>query len=443
LQQTGFKISTLIHDLYNLFSLEAQDKKIRLVLPVIDQQHEPSYLGDVIRIGQVLINLVGNAVKFTTEGQVSVTWQEETLDAERIRLTFTVSDTGPGISKADQEAIFESFSQGRDTPPDVGTGLGLSISRRLAEILDGHLRVESERGKGSQFEFSAVVHYLGAQVNDVVASPEPEGEKQAPEVTAPSPGMSILLVEDNKINQELALNMLEKAGHQVTLADNGTIALECLEQQSFDLVLMDIRMPVMDGLEAIRHIRANELTRRQVVIALSAGALDDEVSEAIAAGFDHYLTKPVDFNALDTLLADIRGTTATHELPVTSGPVEFRGIRFDRAINNHDGDVPFVVTLTSDFISYYADADTEVKALLERQDQEGAERLMHNIAGIAGAFGADRLMASARTIEQVLRNDGEPTSDQFETLTKEHSNFLTAIEEFQQSQRDGMQESVR
>ncbi len=424
LQESDFHLSTIFLDLENLFGLEASNKGIKLVLPVIDEDTERTYVGDPIRIGQVLINLVGNAMKFTDEGKITVSWEGKQLDDEKAKLTFTVKDDGRGIEPAKLESIFESFSQVDVTPSETGTGLGLTISRRLAEMMGGELNANSKPGFGSTFYFTAVV--------DVVERRTKVRETSEPGDVSVLAGREILLVEDNEINQKLAMRMLARLELDVTLAEHGREALDILETRSFPVVLMDIRMPVMDGIETIKHIRANSEWDNMKVVALSAGVLNTEVEEALASGFDHYLPKPIDFKELSGLLTDIMPVAVSTD---TETDYVINGVNFGKAIDNHGGDMDFLLTLTQDFVDIYGNSDKEFKRLFAEQETEKAERLAHNLAGICGTFGADNLMDVSRQLEHQIQ---ATTLADEETLTRfafELGNFTEAIATLQAKER--------
>ena len=214
LKPAEFRLSTVFRDLSNLLTLAADEKGIKLNLPSFNDDKESTLLGDPIRLVQVLINLVGNAIKFTKTGSINVTWSEEKVSPGLIRLNFRIriKDSGRGIDGTNLNTIFEPFAQGAEAPSDAGTGLGLSISRQLAHAMGGELAANSKLGKGSTFYFSAVVEKLPASHIHSVASTSR---------IALTTDVEALLVEDNLINQKLSCLMLERRGFKVTVADNG------------------------------------------------------------------------------------------------------------------------------------------------------------------------------------------------------------------------------
>ena len=260
--------------------------------------------GDWLRLQQVLINLVGNALKFTERGRVVVTIDMESRSGDDAILHFAVADTGIGVPRERQAAIFDAFTQadGSTARSHGGTGLGLTISRRLVDMMGGRLWLSSEPGRGSTFHFTAKVGVRAERFEDALPAP-------AAAVEALPAALRILLAEDNRVNQFLAVRLLEKAGHQVETASNGRAAVAAIEQHRFDLALMDLQMPEMDGLEATARIRERErgTGAHLPIIALTANAMVGDRERCLQAGMDGYLSKPIDSARL---LAEIRRVQA-------------------------------------------------------------------------------------------------------------------------------------
>jgi signal transduction histidine kinase len=259
-------------------------------------------LGDSLRLSQVLINFIGNAIKFTERGRVTVSASVQSLGARETVLRLAVRDTGMGISPEQQQSLFQRFQQAdaSTTRRFGGTGLGLAISRRLAELMGGEVGVESQVGRGSTFWFTA---RLGLP-DDAAAQQllPPAAMQQAP------PGLDgarVLLVEDNRINQIIACAFLQKAGVEVELAENGQAALDRLDRtdgQGFDAVLMDLHMPVLDGLAATRIIRSRPRHERLPVIAMTASVLPSDRQPCLDAGMNDFIDKPLDREAMCKVL---------------------------------------------------------------------------------------------------------------------------------------------
>ncbi|MEQ1827499.1 MAG: ATP-binding protein [Pirellula sp.] len=252
-------------------------------------------VGDAARLRQILFNLVGNAIKFTNEGEVLLSVQKISDDESTTNLEFSVVDSGIGIDAANHEKIFDAFQQAdtSTTRKYGGTGLGLAISRRLIQLMGGDIQVESELGKGSTFRFRATFGRVvsGSQPPTLPATELQDAETTEADTLAP---LRVLLAEDGLANQKLAVGLLQRWGHSVTVVANGSDAIEAWATGSFDVILMDVQMPVMDGLDAARSIRAREAgtNHRVPIIAVTAHAMAGDKERCIAAGMDGYVTKP-------------------------------------------------------------------------------------------------------------------------------------------------------
>ena len=299
-----------LESMFRVFQASAQDKGLNFCR-AIDPAVPGHLLGDLGRLRQVLTNVIGNAVKFTSSGavRVSVDVDEQPPSPGRVRLLFTVQDDGIGIAKDRLKEVFEAFSQvGLSSHVKYGgTGLGLSISKSLVELMHGRIWAESEAGKGSTFRFTAEFGLAKEQADPAHQSAEP----RAPQGLR---GLRILLAEDNDVSRILAVALLEERGHSVVAVENGAKALEVLAEDSFDAVLMDARMPGMDGEEATRKIRGGEVLgvdRHIPIIALTAHALRGDRERFLAAGMDDYIAKPFDTDELEGALGRIASRQPT------------------------------------------------------------------------------------------------------------------------------------
>ena len=297
LEQVPFDLRSLIRQTIGLFSAQAASKQLGLIADI--QENLPDLVtGDPLRLRQILTNLLSNALKFTSNGSVSlcVTHQED-VDPGRIGLHFFVTDTGVGIPRDKQDMIFTPFSQADSTITRRfgGTGLGLAIAHRLVGMMDGHIWVESMEGKGSVFHF---IVRLGL-------SHMPAQQAQHDEVIHRA-GARILVAEDTPVNQRLAQALLGKRGYDVTLADDGRKAISLFQAQRFDLVLMDMQMPNVDGLEATRAIREWERGNRKSripIIAMTANAMEADRERCLEAGMDDFIAKPFNANEMLAVVA--------------------------------------------------------------------------------------------------------------------------------------------
>jgi CheY-like chemotaxis protein len=265
----------------------------------VDRSVPAQIIGDPTRLGQILTNLLGNAVKFTESGAIELGVSVEAHGSEsEPDLAFTVRDTGVGIPQSARSRLFHPFTQadGSTTRKYGGTGLGLAICKQLVEMMGGDIGVESEPGMGSTFRFT--IRLKRAAVFDPAS-----GDYLAAKASGTAMPARILVVEDNAVNQMVISRIVEKLGHTAQVAANGCEALDALQRTGFDLVLMDCQMPVMDGYTATRQIREREgNTHRTPVVALTAGAFSEDRQRCLAAGMDDYLSKPVHVGELRVII---------------------------------------------------------------------------------------------------------------------------------------------
>lgn len=311
LESIPFSISDVLDDTLTVFSWRAREKGLELSVRR-DADVPEILLGDPGRLRQILVNLIGNGIKFTERGEVkaSVAPTRNVDGRDTIRLQFAVRDTGIGIPADKQDAIFRAFEQadGSTTRKYGGTGLGLAITQHLVELMGGRLQVESRSGEGSTFHFTAV---FGRAVPDALPAPVPIATPAiSPSTTLKS--LEVLLVEDGALNRKLAIRLLEKKGHRVTIACNGKEALAALERQSFDVVLMDLQMPEMGGLEATYIVRRREkgTGRRVPIVAMTSHALRGDEERCLQAGMDGYVSKPIEPARLWEVIDSVLGQKA-------------------------------------------------------------------------------------------------------------------------------------
>ncbi|WP_158240740.1 ATP-binding protein [Telmatospirillum siberiense] len=303
LEDIAFEVAPLIQGVVDI--LEPRRGKEVVFETRVDPQVAGTFLGDAGRLRQVLINLAGNALKFTPRGSVTLTARMDRDDAGRPCLHITVEDTGIGIAETSKANIFTWFSQGDSSMARRfgGTGLGLAISKRIVSAMEGEIGFDSEDGRGSIFWFRVPVRPAAGGTAPAVTAETP-----AEEPSAPTRRLRVLLAEDNVVNQMVASAMLNRQ-HDVSVVDNGAEAVAAVESGDFDVVLMDMQMPVLDGLEATRRIRAlSGQKSRTPIIALTANAIKGDAELCLSAGMNDYLTKPV---SPKTLLAALARATAS------------------------------------------------------------------------------------------------------------------------------------
>jgi signal transduction histidine kinase/CheY-like chemotaxis protein len=294
-----FSLAEIIQNLQSLVYQKAKDKGLRLHVHLPPNLSTRTLLGDPLRLGQVLINLFGNAIKFTEQGGVTLRVQVVETAVKNILLRFEVQDTGIGIEVEDQARLFQRFEQldNSRTRKYGGTGLGLAISKRLVEMMGGEIGVESTPGQGCLFWFSV---RLGIEQPGVETSSEDEPQQDSAELRLQRDfaGTPILLVDDEPINLAVASEMLRLVGLQVDLAENGAQALEMAKKTRYALILMDIQMPVLNGLDATRAIHADSLNTATPILAMTANASGQDRETCLAAGMAEHVAKPIDASHL-------------------------------------------------------------------------------------------------------------------------------------------------
>ncbi len=297
LENIEFDLWKVTESISKGLSVLANKKNIQLTSHIGEQV--PRFIvGDSTRLRQIIINLVTNAIKFTHEGKVDIKVETSSVSSDEAQLVFSVSDTGIGIPKDKQESIFDVFTQAdaSTTRKFGGTGLGLAISRKLVEMMSGRIWIESEEGMGSKFFFTARFEVKERQQDSSVDERKQESVQKKEPLAKGLRILNILLVEDNPLNQKIAVKLLEKRGWFVEIAENGKIALDKIGEKDFDLILMDVQMPVLDGLEATRIIRKQEQQTKThlPIIAMTARAMAEDERKCLEAGMDAYISKPID-----------------------------------------------------------------------------------------------------------------------------------------------------
>lgn len=294
IEHIGLQLQRVLDNVVDLFAAKAAEKGLTLTF-VIDADVPTLLIGDPLRIEQVLVNYVSNAIKFTEHGTIGIRVKVLGRRGPEVRLRFAVRDTGIGLTDAQQRRLFQAFQQGDASTArrHGGTGLGLAIAHKLAELMGGEAGVESVPGKGSTFWFSARL-----RVDEAGELPVPNGidasRAAVEEMDAPLGGRRVLLAEDNAFNREVAVAMLEDLGLVVDVAEDGRAAVQQVSDHAYDIVLMDVQMPGMDGLQATRAIRAAPGYGTLPIVAMTANAVSEDRQRCLEAGMTDYLSKPID-----------------------------------------------------------------------------------------------------------------------------------------------------
>jgi PAS domain S-box-containing protein len=293
-QKVDFNFTELISNLRKGFKIKAEEKGLDFSMNLTNAI--PKYIvGDQYRLSQILHNLIGNAIKFTPKGYINVNIESKTLEDKSVQLYFTIEDSGYGIPKENLENVFESFYQTyhSDEKP-TGTGLGLSITKELVSLLGGNLTLKSEPNVGTSFSFD--LNYKVSDLSDLEL-------QNTQNINHNLRHKRILVAEDNKLNQLFIKQLLKKWDAETTIVGNGQEAVETVKMQDFDLILMDIQMPILDGLEATAAIRALEPTKNDVpIVACSADVFPESRQKAEEAGVNYYITKPISAKSINEIL---------------------------------------------------------------------------------------------------------------------------------------------
>jgi len=392
-------------------------------------------ISDRFRVSQTLFNLVGNAIKFTYAGTVEIVVSQVTTPAGPM-VEFRVNDTGIGISEENMANVFDDFVTIDNTYSRrfEGTGLGLGISKRMAEAMGGSIGLESEMGAGSSFWFRTPL-ILGAPVETEIEAvlKEPETIEDA------TPSMSILLVEDNVINSYVAREMLESLGHKVTEAQNGQIGVDLAAETCFDLILMDISMPVLDGVNATVKIRTSDSISRDVpIVGLTAHALPEEMARFRAVGMQDCMVKPVSMASLTKTLREYSGDACSEVEELAELISAHAEAQMDVVVDTDAygellemmGDTRFSSSI-SKFIAEAEEVLVRVAGQIEEPEIQEVQQEIHKLAGASATFGAKRLQARLSMIETACkRGDLEQVNEQTRDLpniwreTREELAFL-------------------
>ena len=368
--------------------------------------------GDPLRIRQILLNYLTNAIKFTERGSISLSISLVAQTGNDLLVRFAVSDTGIGIPDAHQARIFDAFEQADSstTRRFGGTGLGLAIARRLAELMGGETGLNSRAGRGSTFWFTVRLQRGQSGQQESLPALMDDADQILTDHFRQS---RILLAEDNPINQEVALDLLRSVGLQADLAVNGAQAVEMVEKNDYDLILMDMQMPVMDGITATRHIRQLPVGRRIPILAMTANAFDDDRNTCLAAGMNDHIPKPVNPDVLFAALAHWLSTDLAPPPPEASTAsvvfapatlAEIPGLDYAFGLNAVRGRVASYERLLGKFARNHTGDFDLIRQHLRDGNIDEARRLAHSLKGAAGALGAAEIQKIAAQLEMAIRD---------------------------------------
>ncbi len=434
LEKAPFEPAKVLRSVAGMFALKARSQGLALNFPD-ERTLPPALIGDALRLSQVLINLVGNAMKFTERGQIDVDVSVLGSENNTTQLAFSVRDTGIGIPTEQQEFLFAPFTQADSsiTRRFGGTGLGLSICHQLVELMGGDISVSSAPGQGSTFRFTCQFELPATNVH---RAPENSPDTPAPSQTSAAPhwsGERVLLVEDIPINRTIAIALLKKAGLEVGIATNGQEAINLLHKETFKLVLMDIQMPVMDGLTACRIIRADPQLRDLPVIAMTAHATTEDQRESREAGMNAHVTKPIIAAVLYDAIARCLPPSAT--APGESAPAvrklpadwpAITGIDLARGLALHLHQPGLFLKSAQAFRQDFAGAANSIRQYLADGQGNEAMRIAHSTKSVSASLGAEHLADAARQLENRLK-DGQEAGRLLDTFAAALSDVIDGL----------------
>ena len=462
LEDREVSLGRVLDEVTTLMAGACADKGLRLSTQVAPDVPD-AVRGDALRLRQVLVNLVGNAIKFTDDGEVALALARLPDAHGGLVIRFTVRDTGIGLSARQAQHLFTSFSQADTTITRRygGTGLGLAICKSLVELMQGEIGVDSVPGAGATFWFTARFGRGGGEgsreahaASDTAAF---GGDLPGGGPATFDPATRILLVEDNRLNQEVGVALLAEVGLSATVVGDGREALEALRRAPFDLVLMDVQMPVLDGLSATRAMRADPDLLAVPVVALTASVLPGDRDACLTAGMNDVVTKPIDpadlFRALARWLP-ARLTTARQterdggarppdEAPAEASgapreasasaaivvPDDVAGLDTERGLRMTRGRPDLYLDLLRAFVDDQRDLPQLLRRGLEEDDLVRVGRLVHTMRGVASMVGATALVEEGGTLEELLRAGAERAAIDAaaRALLAEHATLFAAL----------------
>lgn len=439
LEHKAFYLQEVLENIANMFMFKAQEKGLKLLFCI--DEHTPNALtGNYIKLSQILINLVGNAIKFTDNGEVIICIKPLEFRQNFAILKFEIKDSGIGLSKEQIQNLFQPFHQadGSITRRYGGTGLGLSISKHLAEMMEGEIEVESEAGVGSNFYFSVKLELQDEESKKELKKSDKKAilrplnpssiydafinktnkkiidHSSHTDVTRNVAGANILLVEDNIQNQEIAIELLKRVGVFVDIANNGQEALDKLSINEYDGVLMDCQLPIIDGYEATKIIRSQEILKDIPIIAMTANAMNEDIQKCFLSGMNDYLSKPIEINRFyHTIKKWIRPKN-----PIIINKIEkdeykdidiinlnIYNINIQKAFFRMGENKKLLFKTLNSFAANQKYAIQNIREHIKNNQKEEYLREVHTLKGLCGYIESDYLYNNLKKLEDILKGN--------------------------------------
>lgn len=420
LETHNFSLQALIANINSILHFKALKKGIKLTSS-LSEDIWPAYSGDSARIRQILLNLLDNAIKFTMKGSVDLNIEIAGEEADRQLILITITDTGIGMDEVYMEQLFSKFSQAEKSTSRRfgGTGLGMSITKEIIKLMGGSIEVESEKGKGTQFQIKV---YLDKGDIDNLSERTQDNQFLLQ-------GIHVLLVEDNVMNRFIASKSLSHFGCTTDEAENGLVALERLKEREYDLILMDIQMPKLDGVETTKIIR-NDLKLDLPIIAVTANAFKKDIDLYLSIGMNDYVTKPFEEKELfDTIVKQVQ--SASPLAPRTARPID-ASYDLSKLIELSRGDEEFVRNMVDIFLQHTPAAVDEMSEGLENSDYLSVAKIAHRIKPSIESMGISQLDGVAKDIERSVKEeviDQKALSDKVRFLTDTLTSVLAKLRE--------------
>lgn len=406
LEYLVFDIRNVLEDIVNTVRPLAEKKSVMFTVEDYKLKNH-IFIGDSLRLRQIIMNLLSNAIKFTSEGQVRIVLEDELSSDGRIKLNIKVYDTGVGISPSKQSSIFESFTQadGSTSREFGGTGLGTTISKELVELMDGQIGFESAEGLGTKFYFHVLLDPADEMLVESI-------EKKEEDLSSLNLEADILLAEDYMPNQELVRAYLKNTGYTLRIVSDGQAALKILNKRKFDLVIMDVQMPRLNGYKTTESIRAAETLNTDVtIIGMTASADKESIDRCIEVGMNDVITKPIvkeDFlNKLDFWIAKLDDSFAVseEELPVDDSDEQMRIFDFDHAVAQVGGDSSLLLKVANMFLDTCSEHIVIMNEALDESNYTKIAKEAHKIKGTSANIGACVVSSRAMLLEKSAQEE--------------------------------------